>query len=298
MTKSLSNLLKRYKVIEKDERIIDYNDVISEKINTLRKNMEQDNVFDDGFVAGLNPPLVEPILDEDGNPVNMDDFMGSSLSQDGESSDFVQGIPVIQPQIDLEKIQAEADEIIEKAKAEADEIIANAQSQAELICEDAKNQGYEQGKMDADLELEKLKEQMQQQLADYEQQLKEEYDELKSQIEPELVDVLLQVFTNAINVIGEEDQEVILRLINHVLQDTQISTDFVVRVGSDDYKFLTQNQGKIYMSLNNDIQMDIVEDASLLKNQCLIETETGVFNCSLDIQLKSLVKDLKILSCM
>ena len=50
--------------------------------------------------------------------------------------------------------------------------------------------------------------------------------------------------------------------------------------------------------MSKEIQMDIVEDVTMKKNECIIETDTGVFNCSLDIELNNLIKDLKLLSCV
>ena len=41
---------------------------------------------------------------------------------------------------------------------------------------------------------------------------------------------------------------------------------------------------------------DIVEDLTLKKNECLIETESGIFDCSLGIELKELKKQLLLLS--
>ena len=44
--------------------------------------------------------------------------------------------------------------------------------------------------------------------------------------------------------------------------------------------------------------LEIVKDATLERNQCLIETDGGIFDCSLDVQLENLIMDVKALSCM
>ena len=33
------------------------------------------------------------------------------------------------------------------------------------------------------------------------------------------------------------------------------------------------------------------------RSQCLIDTDMGIFDCSLDIQLENLIDDIKILAC-
>ena len=42
----------------------------------------------------------------------------------------------------------------------------------------------------------------------------------------------------------------------------------------------------------------IVQDMALKQNECMIETDSGVFNCSLDVELHNLIKQIKLLSCM
>ena len=69
-------------------------------------------------------------------------------------------------------------------------------------------------------------------------------------------------------------------------------------VSPEDYKFLTNNQGKIYCAVSKEINLDIVADTTMKKNECIIETDAGVFDCSLDIELNNLIKDIKLLSCM
>lgn len=50
--------------------------------------------------------------------------------------------------------------------------------------------------------------------------------------------------------------------------------------------------------MSREVNIDIVEDTGLERNQCMIETNTGIFNCSLDIELNNLIKNIKLLSCV
>ena len=42
--------------------------------------------------------------------------------------------------------------------------------------------------------------------------------------------------------------------------------------------------------------MELVEDMTLSRSQCFIETENGIYDCSLDTQLSELKRKLKLLS--
>jgi flagellar assembly protein FliH len=43
-------------------------------------------------------------------------------------------------------------------------------------------------------------------------------------------------------------------------------------------------------------QIDIVEDRTLSKNQCLVETDDGIFDCSLSVELTELKRKLQLLA--
>ena len=42
--------------------------------------------------------------------------------------------------------------------------------------------------------------------------------------------------------------------------------------------------------------VEVVEDPVLARAQCTIETDTRIFDCSLDVQLKNLISNIKLLS--
>ena len=50
--------------------------------------------------------------------------------------------------------------------------------------------------------------------------------------------------------------------------------------------------------MSKDITLDITTDDTLGKNDCIIETDGAVFDCSLDKELANLTKKIKMLSCL
>ena len=281
----MSNLLKRASIINKDERVIDYNRIIQEKLDALKKAAPKDG---DGFIEGLHSPQVEQMVDEDGNPVDMSIFGEDTAAATQEAE--AQEVP------DLDEVKAQADAILEDARNQADRILEDARNQAEQIRQDAHDDGFDAGTAEAQNKYEQDKKLLQSDYDSRKAALEKEYNELKAKMEPELVNVILEVFKNAIYAISDSDQQVILSLVNHVLQDANISNEFTIKVSHDDYEFMIQNQGKLYCAMNKDIQADIIEDSKLSKGQCLIEADSGVYDCSLDIQLENLIKSIKLLS--
>lgn len=278
----MSNLLKRSSVINKDERVIDYNDLIKKKIQAIMES-KHNEMDADGFINGLHADVVEELIS--------DDDTADALTEDaamGEQQDAAS----------LENTNAEAERIIEEARLQAEQIIADANKNADAVFEEAKQNGYYEGNEKAQEEMNIKQAQLEVELDNKRKELEQEYNNLKESIEPELVEVITDVFRKVTGVVAEDNQEIILHLINDVMHNADGSRDYVIKVSPDDYKFLVNNQGKIYCAMSKEVNIDIVEDATLERNQCMIETNTGIFNCSLDIELNNLIKNIKLLSCV
>jgi flagellar assembly protein FliH len=69
-----------------------------------------------------------------------------------------------------------------------------------------------------------------------------------------------------------------------------------VKVSKADYPYVLKYKEVLEKTVTKATNIEIIEDVTLSKNQCLIETDGGVFDCSLDVQLDNLTKTLKILS--
>ena len=278
----MSTLLKRSSVINKDERVIDYNDLIKKKIQTIMES-KHNEMDADGFINGLHADVVEELISDDGTADALTDDAAMGEQQAAAS---------------LENANAEAERIIEEARLQAEQIIADANKNADAAFEEAKQNGYYEGNEKAQEEMNIKQAQLEAEFDNKRKELEQEYNNLKESIEPELVEVITDVFRKVTGVVAEDNQEIILHLINDVMHNADGSRDYVIKVSPDDYKFLVNNQGKIYCAMSREVNIDIVEDATLERNQCMIETNTGIFNCSLDIELNNLIKNIKLLSCV
>lgn len=278
----MSNLLKRSSVINKDERVIDYNDLIKKKIQAIMES-KHNEMDADGFINGLHADVVEELISDDGTADALTDDAAMGEQQAAAS---------------LENANAEAERIIEEARLQAEQIIADANKNADAAFEEAKQNGYYEGNEKAQEEMNIKQAQLEVEFDNKRKELEKEYNNLKESIEPELVEVITDVFRKVTGVVAEDNQEIILHLINDVMHNADGSRDYVIKVSPDDYKFLVNNQGKIYCAMSREVNIDIVEDATLERNQCMIETNTGIFNCSLDIELNNLIKNIKLLSCV
>lgn len=267
----MSNLLKAGLVKNEETRVIDYNAVITEKLEEIRRKLALEN----------------------------------SGESDGEGTgEFVEGLavqtlelePQPDPQEELDKARAEAEELLANARAEAEQIRAQAQAEAERLCEQARENGMQEGYAEGSQKAREEMEEMQQQLAREDDLRKEEYNQQLKQMEPELVDVILDVVSRVTCVFAQEKRDIILHLVENALEHVESSRQFLIHVSKEDYAFLAEQKETLLAQLSQSTELDIIKDATLAPAQCLIETDGGIFDCSLDTQLNGLMADIKALS--
>lgn len=271
----MSNILKYNSVIvrNEDRLVIDSNKVVDALLEHQRS------------VSAAGVPAREP--DEDGFVYGLDAATVEQLVSDEEDS---------------EELKEQASGIIEDAKAQAQSILDEATKEAEQIKAKAKEDGYSQGMEDAGRDSDRILSdklsQMEQEFAARELQLRRECEEYKVHLEPEMAETMLKLFTNITGAIAKDKQDLILSLVNSVMHNAELSREFTIKVSEDDYKFLINNKDLIYGATLPEYHIEICKDPQYEKGQCVIETDAGVFDCSLDIQLQNLVQDIRILSCM
>lgn len=272
MSSLFRNVLKANQIKEEEAKIIDYNDVISEKIESIRRQLLIEQGFGDPsgvFSAGLAAPVVEIE-------------------------------PPPDPEEELAKARAEAEGLLSSARAEAEEVRSRAAEEAVALREQEKeagwqqgyNEGYQNGSNQAQEELDAEK----QRLTKEENRRQEEYRQRLNQMEKELVDVISEVVSHVTSASLTEKRDIILHLIENALEQSESSRQFLIHVSKEDYPTVSDQKERLLSQVPQSTELDIIRDATLMEGQCMIETDGGVFDCGLDTQLSSLIADIKALS--
>lgn len=252
--------------------MIDYNELITEKIAQLQKKIEdeqREETLKGEFVEGIDAQSVEKLLNDDSNVIR-----------------------------ETQAANEKAEEILELAHSDAEAILEKARTECaamkQAAAESGRTEGYQEGRVQAIKELELEKKQLEEERV----RLNEEYEKKVKEIEPELVEAILKVFEKVTHVLAEDKKDLVLQLVEDVVAGNEFSSDLLVRVSTNDYKFIMDNKAKINSAVHNKIQIEIVEDPTFQRGQCMIESDSGIYDCSLDIQLENLINNIKILSCM
>lgn len=188
-----------------------------------------------------------------------------------------------------------AHKILEDAKRDAEKVLSDAITKAEEIKHDAfieaSKSGYEDGFEKANKELlAKIK-----QLQEKEDELHVKYKKKQEDLEPEFVALTIELIEKLTGVIAEDYQEVIIYLINNAINNIDKSDNYLIKVSPDDYQYVNDNKQDFIQGHSNS-RFDIKVDPNLTKNQCIIETNSQISDCSLNTQLENLKTSLKMLS--
>ena len=270
----MSNLIKSafFNIEQEDRKIIDSDSHVEE------------------FIPNIFSAAIENYSDNES-----DDFSYQDGEEDIEAS-YHDGMSVIRIDDVLEeekqKLEEEnrqkAAEILEEANAKASEIINEANENSDRIKKEAYEEGVNQGLSDG-------RQQAQEEADMLRKEFESECDKRMSQItqyentlESRFADILIGLITKITGVVCEDKKDVIIYLIDNALHNVSKSKEITIRVSKNDIMMVESEKDKFLSGLSDDVSFDIVEDDSLSDNQCIIETESGVIDCSLDAQLDNL----------
>ena len=287
----LSNLFKAGFVNYNNSEtfVIDSNELANKKIEAFQE-MEMKKQRD---TFQQEEGYSEDMIGEDDFIPGIDMEQLSQLTEDQE--EVTDSFP--DPQFDMEAMQAEIDLKLQQAQEQADAIIQNANEQAQKIMQNAEEQGraqgYEAGYQQGVQEAEALKQEIEQQRGDLEAQ----YQQIVDGLEPEMVDVLTQIYEHVLGIELRDDKGIILHLLKTTLSRIEPGSNLIVHVSSDDYDDVIDNRPALEACITSpSTTMEIIEDPLLKENECMIESDSGIFDCSLGVELSELSRKLKLLS--
>ncbi len=278
-----SNLYKSGATCIKEEaaRVIDSDALMAQKAAALARITPRP-ADKDGFAQGLSADVLDVLTAEDADA-------GTSAEGEQHADEAPKASPVPKGPTP-EELRQQAMEEIAGMKAEAE---AQLSAERRKVLEEAKNQGYQDGLTRGMQEVEGQK----RQLAETEQKLRKSYEEQIDQLEPRFIETLTGIYEHIFHVELSGYRDIIVHLIADTLRKTEGGRDYIVHVSKDDYPYVSMQKKQITSGVvSSNTTIEIVEDVTLSRNQALIETDSGIFDCSLGTQLAELRQKLELLS--
>lgn len=286
----MSNLLKRAFVASDNEKkkVIDSNDLVAQRVESIIRKQKEEQMAasagftplgeggidgEDGFTEGLDAENVELLLSDEDAPA----------SQEQEAAS-------------LEEINEQAQQILDEAQEQAQQILDDASAEAEAnrqsVYDEAKSAGYDAGYAEGLQQVEAMKQELNEKAGLLEQQYRENIEKL----EPMFIDTLTDIYEHIFNVSLSDNRDVIYYLIQTALKNIDASSGMMIHVSKEDYGFVSMQKKELLSGISGAENVEIVEDGTLRPNEAFIETQGGIFDCSLETQLKGLKKELLLLS--
>jgi flagellar assembly protein FliH len=245
-------------------RVIDSNAVMAERMEKNRRMQpmqETSAEMPEGFVEGIAAGAVEPV-------------MQAELAQEARE---------------------EADRILAEAKAQAQALVEEAREQADGIRSQAQQEGYQTGAAAKTQELEQMQERLQNEHRGRLQQLEQEYATKRESMEKDLVDAILLVVEKVFHVQFDGQKDMLLHLIDNAILHIEGEKHFRIKVAASNVAYLEEHKGDILDRVGHDVELDVAVDPAMGEDDCVIETDAGIFECSAGIQLDNLMKKIRCL---
>lgn len=278
-----SNVYKSGWVVVQDTqaRIIDNNALIEKKLstsfNTSKEKREEYPENEEGFTSGLDTEQLDALFAQEG------------------SESIIKGSAAAERDAILMEIEQAKEELAD-LKSQADSMIDEAKSQIGAMqikaYEEAKQQGLLEGQRIGKQEADAVKE-------EYllkKKQLEEEYDQKLEELEPKFIETLTGIYEHIFKVDLSHYGDLVASLLISTMQNIETTKNFLVHVSKEDYEKVAASRERIRAQAGGSVSVELVEDMTLSRAQCFIETENGIYDCSLDTQLSELERKLKLLS--
>ncbi len=272
-------------VQNEDTLVIDSNERIAEKMEAearRRKRAAAVSAGEEGFTGGLGAERIDAL----------------EYGEDAEGGNVLKAPEDMEPEgPTLEEVRAQIDAQLEAAREEVEQIKSIARSEIDAekraAIDEGRNSGYAEGLQMVQNEAARMKSELEAEKA----RLEAEYDQLIDELEPKFIDTITDIYRHIFNVKLENDKDILIHLIDSTLRRVDSSKTFIVHVSQDDYEYVSsQKKDLTETAVGGRGMVEVIEDITLRKNECMIETDGGIFDCGVGTQLEELTKKLKLLS--
>lgn len=184
--------------------------------------------------------------------------------------------------------QKEAQDIVEKAKAEAQDIISNAKVEEKSIFEKSKEDGFkaghEEGYKAGNEEAQRLVERIHKMI----EAVQAKRQEILDNTEQQIVSLVILIVRKVVKIMSENQKSVIMSNVLQALKKVKGSGDVTLRVNLADVKLTTEHIKDFIRQVENIKNISVVEDSSVEKGGCIVETDFGAIDARISSQLNEL----------
>lgn len=192
--------------------------------------------------------------------------------------------------------QSQADEIIANAKSEAEKIIQDARLEEQKIKADAKQDGFKQGHDDGysagESEIERLVERLRKMV----EALMLRREEILKETEQQIVELVILMTRKVVKIISETQKTAIMSNVLAALKKVKSRGNVILHVNLEDLKLASANADEFIKRVENIQGITVVEDSTVEKGGCVVETDFGAVDARISSQLSELEEKIMEIS--
>ncbi len=193
-----------------------------------------------------------------------------------------------QAQVIKADAEKEAQEIIAKANSDAQDIINHAHEEETAIREKASAQGFDEGREQGYSEGREESERLVERLHKIIESVMLRREEILKDTEQQIVDLVILMTRKIVKIISENQRGVVLSNVLSALKKVKTRGDVTIRVNLDDYKTTTEHKAEFIKRVENVKGITVLEDSSVDKGGCIVETDFGAIDARIASQLGEL----------
>jgi flagellar assembly protein FliH len=195
-----------------------------------------------------------------------------------------------------QEAEQEADRIIEQARNQAEEQKEEARKQVDQIKDDAYKEGFEAGREEGFTSGKEEVERLIEQLHHIIDKTLEKRNEIIEESETQLINLVLVIAKKVVKVISENQKNVVVNNVIQALRKLKSRGEVLVKVNLDDVD-MTSEHVKDFMRMVENVQsVTVVEDSTVDKGGCIIETDFGEIDARISSQLHEIEEKIIELS--
>lgn len=193
-----------------------------------------------------------------------------------------------QAQIIKSDAEQAASKIIEDAKLEAERIIQEANVEKENIKatahQDGYKEGHEQGFLEGQNEVNRLVERVHKIV----ESVMVRREEILCETEQQIVELVLLMTRKVVKIISENQKTVVLSNVLAALKKIRTRGNITLRVNTEDLKLTTAHVDEFIKRIENVNGISVIEDSSVDRGGCIVETDFGAIDARISSQLAEL----------
>ncbi len=187
-----------------------------------------------------------------------------------------------------QEAEDESKQLLEATQLETSQLKDETEKQIESFKSEAHNTGYEAGREEGfksgSEEVQRLIDRIHKVL----NKSIEKRSDIIDEAETQLIDLVLQISTKVIKVISENQKNVVINNVVQALRKMKSRGDVAIRVNLADIEITTEHTKDFLRMVENVKSITVLEDSSVDKGGCIIETDFGQIDARISSQLKEI----------